>query len=347
MTGRVMRKTSMPRGRPPRPRRLRQRRKRRRSRRRRKSSVVTAQDVREAAAGLVGVAVRTPLRSVEPLDAYLKLESRQPMGAFKLRGAYNAISRLPPAASRNGVITYSSGNHGQAVAYAAQRVGVAAVVVMPETAPPIKVAGVKRWGGEVVFAGRTSEDRQQRAEAIAAERGLAIVPPFDHPDIIAGQATVGLEIAQQLPDVRTVVVPVGGGGLIAGVVTGLAAAGSQALVWGVEPAGAPKLKRSLDAGRPVRLERTASSAHGLITLGVGDIPFAQLAAQRDRVAGVALVEDDTLREAVHFLWQHCHLAVEPSGAATTAAVRSGAVHPVPPTVLVVSGGNVDPSLLED
>src|SRR3989441_309597 len=331
----------MPRGRPPRPRRPRQRR--RRSRRSRKSSVVSAQDVRDAASGLAGVAVRTPLRFVEPLNAYLKLESLQPIGAFKLRGAYNAIRRLPQAASRKGVITYSSGNHGQAVAYAAQLVGVHAVVVMPETAPAVKVAGVKKWGGEVVFAGRTSDDRQRAAEKIAARDGLAIVPPFDHPDIVAGQATVGLEIAEQLPDVRTVLVPVGGGGLIAGVVTGLVAAGSRATVWGVEPVGAPKLKRSLVAG----LERTASIADGLITLGVGDIPFAHLAAQRDRVAGVALVEDDTLREAVHFLWQHCHLAVEPSGAATTAAVRSGAVHPVPPTVLVVSGGNVDPSLLED
>src|SRR5439155_410836 len=201
MTGRVMRKTAMPRGRPPRPRRLRQRRKRRRSRRRRKSSVVSAQDVRDAAAGLAGVAVRTPLRFVEPLNAYLKLESLQPIGAFKLRGAYNAVRRLPEAARRNGVITYSSGNHGQALAY-----------------------------------------------------------------------------AEQLPDVRTVVVPVGGGGLIAGVVTGLAAAGSRATVWGVEPVGAPKLKRSLEAGHPVRLERTASIADGLITLGVGDIPFAQLVA---------------------------------------------------------------------
>jgi len=145
---------------------------------------------------------------------------------------------------------------------------------MPETAPAVKVTGVRRWGGEVVFAGRTSEDRQQRAEAIAAQRGLAIVPPFDHADIIAGQATVGLEIAEQLPDVRTVVVPVGGGGLIAGVVTGLAAAGSPARVWGVEPTGAPKLTRSLEAGRPVRLDRTASLADGLITLSVGAVPFA-------------------------------------------------------------------------
>jgi threonine dehydratase len=309
--------------------------------------VVTAEDVRDAAAGLAGVAVRTPLRYVEPLNAYLKLETLQPVGAFKLRGAYTAIRRLPAAARRGGVITYSSGNHGQAVAYAAQLVGVRAVVVMPETAPAIKVAGVKRWGGEVVLAGRTSEDRQHAAEALAARDGLAIVPPFDHPDIVAGQATVGLEIAEQLPDARTVVVPVGGGGLIAGVVTGLAAAGSAAQVWGVEPVGAPKLTRSLAAGRPVRLERTASLADGLITLSVGAIPFAHLAAARERLAGVVLVEDDTLREAVHFLWQQCHLAVEPSGAATTAALRSGALQPVPPTVLVVSGGNVDSSLLED
>jgi len=293
------------------------------------------------------VAVRTPLRFVEPLNAYLKLESLQPVGAFKVRGAYNAVRRLTPDARRNGVITYSSGNHGQALAYVAQLVGVRAVVVMPETAPAVKVAGVKKWGGEVVLAGRTSDDRQRRAEEIAARDGLAIVPPFNHPDIVAGQATVGLEIAEQLPGVQTVLVPVGGGGLIAGVVTGLAAADSRARVWGVEPAGAPKLKRSLEAGHPVRLDRTASIADGLITLGVGEIPFAQLAAQGDRVAGVALVDDGALREAVHFLWQHCQLAVEPSGAATTAAVRSGAVRPVSPTVLVVSGGNVDPSLLQD
>jgi len=309
--------------------------------------VVTAADVREAAAGLAGVAVRTPLRFVEPLNAFLKLENLQPVGAFKLRGAYNAIRRMPDDVRRHGVITYSSGNHGQAVAYAAQLVGVRAVIVMPETAPAVKVSGVKRWGGEVVLAGRTSEDRQQRAEQLAASEGLAIVPPFDHPDIVAGQATVGLEIAAELPDVKTVIVPVGGGGLIAGVVTGLAAAGSDATVWGVEPSGAPKLKRSLAAGRPVRLERTASLADGLITLSVGAIPFAQLVAHRDRLGGVALVEDDTLREAVHFLWRECQLAVEPSGAATTAALRARAVHPIPPTVLVVSGGNVDPSLLED
>lgn len=309
--------------------------------------MVTADGVREAARGLAGVAVRTPLIWVEPLKAYLKLESLQPVGAFKARGAFTAVRRLPDAARAKGVITYSSGNHGQAVAWAANRFGVRAVIVMPETAPDVKVAGVKKWGGEVVFAGRTSADRHAKAETLAAEQHLAMVPPFDHPDVIAGQATVALEIVEDLPDVEMVVVPVGGGGLIAGVVTGLAAAGSAAKVWGVEPVGAPKLTRSLAAGAPVRLEKTASLADGLITLTVGATPFAHLLAQRERLAGVALVADESLREAVHFLHRECRLAVEPSGAATTAAVRSGGVRPAGTTVLVVSGGNVDPQLLED
>ena len=309
--------------------------------------MVTAEGVREAAAGLSGVAVRTPLLWVEPLQAYLKLESLQPVGAFKARGAFTAVRRLPEAARAAGVITYSSGNHGQAVAWAAHRFGVRAVIVMPETAPPVKVEGVKKWGGEVVFAGRTSADRLAKAEALVAEQHLAMVPPFDHPDVIAGQATVALEIVEDLPGVETVVVPVGGGGLIAGVVTGLAAAGSAARVWGVEPAGAPKLTRSLAAGAPVTLDRTASLADGLITLTVGAAPFAHLLARRDRLAGVVLVEDDSLREAVHFLHRACGLAVEPSGAATTAALRAGLIRPAGTTVLVVSGGNVDPKLLED
>ncbi len=308
--------------------------------------MVTSQDIQDAAVGLRGVARRTPLVYVEELGAHLKLENEQPSGAFKIRGAYNAIRRLPSDVRRRGVITYSSGNHGQAVAYAAQQFGVRAVVTMPETAPAVKVAGVKKWGGEVVLAGRTSEDRRIAAEAIAARDGLAIVPPFDHPDIVAGQATVALEIVEQLPEVETVVVPVGGGGLISGVARGLAAAKSRAAVWGVEPAGAPKLHRSLAAGAPVRLDRTASIADGLITLTVGDVPFAELTRERARLRGVILVEDDSIRAAVQFLWRTRRLAVEPSGAATTAALLTGAVPRSRTTVLVVSGGNVDPSLLE-
>src|SRR3989475_7538014 len=232
----AMRTTPMPRGRPPRPRRPRQRRSC--SRRRRKNSVVTAEDVREAAAGLAGVAVRTPLRFVESLNAYLKLESLQPIGAFKLRGAYNAIRRLPDPARKRGVITYSSGNHGQALAYAAQLVGVRAVVVMPETAPAVKVAGVKKWGGEVVLAGRTSDDRQRRAEAIAAREGLAIVPPFDHPDIVAGEGTPGAGDAGEVGGGRAGGGARGGGGLPAGGGAGARAAGGRAPAGGGEPAPA-------------------------------------------------------------------------------------------------------------
>src|SRR6266540_3043436 len=261
-----------------------------------RSSVVTARDIQEAAAGLRGVARRTPLVFVPELGAHLKLENEQPVGAFKIRGAYNAIRKLADPARKRGVITYSSGNHGQAVAYAAKQFGVRAVVTMPETAPAVKVEGVKQWGGEVVFAGRTSEDRRIKAEAIAAQDGLAIVPPFDHPDIVAGQATVALEIVEQLPEVETVVVPVGGG--------------------------------------------------GLISVTVGAIPFAELARERKRIRGVVLVEDDSIRAAVQFLWRTCRLAIEPSGAATTAALLAGAVPRSSTTVLVVSGGNVDRSLLE-
>src|SRR6266850_545924 len=316
-----------------------------RPRRSGRSSVVTSRDIKEAAEGLRGIARRTQLMYVEELGAHLKLENEQPIGAFKIRGAYNAIRKLPDPARKRGVITFSSGNHGQAVAYAAKEFGVRAVIVMPETTPAVKVEGVKKWGGEVVFAGCTSEDRRTKAEELAARDGLAVVPPFDHPDIVAGQATIALEIVEQLPEVETVLVPVGGGGLISGVVAGLAAARSRAKVWGVEPAGAPKLKRSLEAGKPVRLETTASIADGLITLNVGGIPFAELEAHRQRLRGVVLVEDDSIRDAVHFLWRTCQLAVEPSGAATTAALLSGAVRPSGVTVLVVSGGNVDRALL--
>src|SRR3989337_1304110 len=177
---------------------MRPRRKRSRSRsRRRRNRVVTPRDINEAAEELRGIARRPPLVYAEPLGAYLKLENEQPIGAFKIRGAYNAIRKLPDPARQRGVITYSSGNHGQAVAFAAQRFGVRAVIVMPETAPAVKVDGVKRWGGDVVFAGTTSEDRHRKAEELAAREGLAVVPPFDHADIVAGQATVALEIVEQ------------------------------------------------------------------------------------------------------------------------------------------------------
>jgi threonine dehydratase len=308
---------------------------------------VTLDDIRSAADGLGGVAVRTPLRAVPALAAslgvpvYLKPENEQPTGAFKLRGAWTFISRLSEDARRTGVITYSSGNHGQAVAYVAQRMGLRAVVVMPETAPRAKVEGVRQWSGEVVFAGRTSEDRYTRALALAEAEGLTVVPPYDHPDIIAGQGTVGLEIAEDLPDVACVAVPVGGGGLIAGIATALAALRPDAAVTGVEPMDSAALAAALAAGRPVRLDRTTSIADGLLPLSVGRVTFEQA---RDRVTAVQ-VSEEAIRDATVWLNRACAVRAEPSGSVTVAAVRSGVLQASGPTVLVVSGGNVDPETI--
>jgi threonine dehydratase len=307
--------------------------------------LVSLEAIREAAAGLVGVAVRTPLLPADALaraagvPVYLKLENRQPTGAFKLRGAWTAVRRLSPEARRRGVITYSSGNHGQAVAYAARRLGLRAVIVMPETAPAAKVNGVRKWGGEVVLAGTTSEHRKARAEALMAEQGLSVIGPFDNADVITGQATAGLEIAEDLPTVAHVAVPVGGGGLVAGITTALAAVAPAARVTAVEPAGSDAMRAALAAGRVVRLERTHSIADGLLPVAVGALPFALVRGRIDAVT----VTDEAIAEATVWLRREMDLLVETSGAVTTAALRSGALQPTGPTVLVVSGGNVDPA----
>jgi threonine dehydratase len=310
--------------------------------------MVGLESIREAARGLAGVATRTPLVAMPELAAlagvpvHLKLENRQPSGAFKLRGAWTAVRRLDPAARVRGVITYSSGNHGQAVAFAAHRLGVRAVIVMPETAPEAKIAGVKRWGGEVVLAGTTSEDRKARADEIMAAEGLSVVPPFEHPDVIAGQGTVGLEIVEDLPEVAHVAVPVGGGGLLAGVTAALAALAPGARVSGVEPEGAATLSAALAAGHPVRLDRTSSLADGLLPLAVGGLPFAHFGTRADAVT----VTEEAIVEAAVWLNRILEEPIETSGAVTTAALRSGRLRPVGPTVLVVSGGNVDPAAIE-
>jgi threonine dehydratase len=308
---------------------------------------VSIDDIREAAQGLAGVAVRTALVKVEALSdlaghpVYLKLESQQPSGAFKLRGAWTAVRRLSPEHRRVGVITYSSGNHGQAVAFAAKRMGIRAVIVMPETAPQAKRNGVARWGGEIVLAGTTSEDRLAKAQEIVAAEGLTVIPPFDHRDVIAGQGTVGLEIVEDLPQVAHVVVPVGGGGLCAGVSTALATLQPDALVTAVEPEGAAAYAAALAAGAPVRLETASSVADGLLPLSVGRITFEHM---RSRAASL-IVSDTAIIEATQWLAREAEVVAEPSGAATTAALRCGALRPAGPTVLVVSGGNIDPALI--
>ena len=267
----------------------------------------------------------------------LKCENLQPMGAFKIRGAYNFLMQLDPAARAAGVITYSSGNHGQAVALGAQRLGTRAVVVMPETAPQVKVDAVRRYGGEVIFAGTTSIDRRERAEAEAAARGLTMLPPFDHPWIIAGAGTCGLEILEQYPDVQAIYIPMGGGGLVSGIAAAVKATNPAVRIIGVEPAGAPKMSASLAAGRPVRLEKTSSIADGLLTLQPGMLTFAHVQALVD---DIVTVKESEIVAAVRWLHDEAQVTAEPSGATSVAgALKTGASATA---VAVVSGGNVSP-----
>ena len=270
---------------------------------------------------------------------WLKCENLQPVGSFKLRGATNMLARLTPEQRAAGVITYSSGNHGLAVAAAARALGTRAVIVVPETVATVKVDGIRRAGAEVITAGTTVLHRRARAEQEAATRGLTMVPPFDHEWIIAGQGTIGLEIIEQLPAVRTVYVPVGGGGLASGVATALKLSDPSIRVIGVEPAGAPKLTRSLAAGHPVTLERTDSIADGLLSLRPGDLPFVHLRMHLD---DVVQVDEQAIASTVAWLFAAARMVVEPSGAVSVAAALSAIKDAARPFVAVVSGGNVDP-----
>jgi threonine dehydratase len=303
-------------------------------------TLVTLADLRAAAALLAGVTVRTPLLPAPELGpgVWLKPEALQRGGAFKLRGAYNFVARLSPEARARGVIAPSSGNHAQAVALAAKIFGVPATVVMPVTVTPAKRAGAERLGARVELAGTTTKHRMDRAREIAAAEGQTVVPPYDDPTIIAGQGTAGLEIVEDLPEVRTVLVPVGGGGLSSGVATAVKLLRPEARVIGVEPAGAPKLTRALAAGAPVELDRTESLADGLLAVRIGTVNFAHLQAYLDEVV---TIEEAPLRRAVRVLLDRYKIVVEPSGAITAAALLEGVVKPEGPTVAVVSGGNVE------
>ncbi|MBI1875163.1 MAG: threonine/serine dehydratase [Acidobacteria bacterium] len=309
------------------------------------SPLVSLDLIRAAAERLRPVVIRTPLVPVGPPvganPLFVKCENLQRAGAFKIRGAFNMMTQLPEETRRRGVITYSSGNHGQAVALAASLLKAPAVIVMPTTAPSIKAEGARRLGAEVIFEGTTSTDRRARAEREAAARGLTIVPPFDHQWIIAGQGTIGLEILQDRPDVTTVFVQIGGGGLISGVSAALKQSRADVNVIGVEPSGAAKMKAALDAGQLVTLEKTHSVADGLLPVRAGDLTFAHARAFVDEVW---TIDDAQIIKAVRWLFKEAKLVVEPSGAITVAAARRYQTeHPQTRNVVaVLSGGNVAP-----
>jgi threonine dehydratase len=307
--------------------------------------MVTLDEIKAARERVRTIARVTPIVDVSSLAGrplFLKCESMQPGGAFKIRGAYNMVAQLSDEQRRRGVVTFSSGNHGQAMALAARELGAPAVVVMPTTAPPIKIAGAKSFGAEVIFAGTTSIERRQRAEEEAEKRGLTMVPPFDHEQIIAGQGTLGLEILEQLPGVETVLVPVGGGGLLAGVAAAIKQSNQKVRVVGVEPSGASAMKASLDAGHAVTLPSTYSIADGLMPVRPGDLTFAHA---QQFVDEVITVDDAAIVNAVLWLFTSAKIVAEPSGAATVAAARNGAARGI--TVAIISGGNISPEKLEE
>jgi threonine dehydratase len=251
------------------------------------------------------------------------------------------VAQLNAEQRQRGVITYSSGNHGQAMALATRQLGAPAVVVMPKTASRVKVEGARSYGAEVIFEGTTSAHRRARAETEATARGLTMVPPFDHEWVITGQATTGLEILDQKPDVAAIVVPIGGGGLAAGVAIAVKQSRPEVRIIGVEPAGAAKMRASIDAGHPVTLPSTSSIADGLLPVRPGDLTFDYISRLAD---DIVTVSDDRIVEAVLWIFQRARVVAEPSGAASVAAVLSGAidrkVRIEGPIVAIVSGGNV-------
>lgn len=308
------------------------------------SELVSIGAIKTAADTLRSVAVRTPLLRAAALSeetgvsVSLKPEMLQRSGAFKFRGAYAFLAGLSPLERARGVIAPSSGNHGQAVALAARLFGVKATVVMPTTVTDAKRSGAERLGARVILAGTTTKDRMDRAVELVEAEGATLVPPFDDARIIAGQGTVGLEIVEDLPSVGTVLVPVGGGGLSAGVAAAVKQLRPGARVVGVEPSGAAKLTAARAAGQPVTMPSTTSIADGLMSIRIGTVPFAHHEAFLD---DVVTVDDDAIVRAMRHLLDRAKLVTEPSGAITVAALLDGRVTARGETVAILSGGNIE------
>jgi threonine dehydratase len=306
--------------------------------------LVTLDEVRAAARNIAGVAVRTPLLTCPAIEGlWLKPESLQPVGAFKVRGALNALSCLTPAARTAGVVTHSSGNHGQALAYAGRVLGAPVVVVMPDVASPFKVDATRALGAEVILG--PGGERATQAESLVAERGLTLVPPYDHRNIIAGQGSVGLEILADLPDVEVVLVPVGGGGLASGVSTAVKALAPRVKVVGVEPELAADAADSLRAGelRQWPLDLTYRTVADGLRTNLSALTFAHLRAHLD---GIVTVTEEEILATVPVLARSARLVAEPSGAVSVAAYLHHRDRlPAGRTAAVVSGGNIAPTEL--
>ena len=316
--------------------------------------MITLADLQAAQSCLPSITTRTHLIEFKLCDAdprrlLLKPENQQPIGAFKLRGAYNKISSLPEAERSRGVITYSSGNHAQGVAYAARALGAKAVIVMPNNAPAIKREATAKLGAEIVVVGPGSDERKIRAEELAAHHGYVIVPPYNDEKIIAGQGTIGLEILEDMPEVETVLAPVGGGGLISGVAAAIKLTSPKVKVIGVEPELAADAQASLRTGKIVQLPAEQVSrtlADGLRTQSIGSINFEHIQAYVD---DIITVTEDEIREAMKLLAANPETVAEPSGAVATAGFIFHA-HQLPNTkrnVAIISGGNIEPAMLED
>jgi threonine dehydratase len=306
---------------------------------------LTLDRVRAAAKRLDGVAHRTPVLTSRQLDqlcgsqVVLKVEPFQRSGSFKFRGAYNRLSLLSPAAREAGVVAFSSGNHGAAVALAAQLLGIVAVVVVPANGSPAKLAAIEGYGAELRRYDPATERREQVAEEIAARRSMTLIRPFDDYDIMAGQGTVGLELVEQAPELRQVLVPVGGGGLAAGVSTAVKALVPGVSVIGVEPQTADDTSRSLRAGHRVRIGEPETIADGLRATEPGELTFAVNSRQLD---DVVTVTEDAIIDAMRFCFTRLKVVVEPSGAVALAALLSGVAGAVGRTGVVLSGGNITP-----
>ena len=311
--------------------------------------LVGIEEIEAAARRLDGVALRTIIEDSRAVSAaagvstLLKLEHLQRTGSFKIRGAYNRICQLSERERSGGVVCASAGNHAQGVALSAQLLGVHATVFMPSAAPIPKVEATRGYGAEVQLVGDTFDDAFAASQAWLAEHPDAVfVHPFDHPDIIAGQGTIGLELLEQVPDIGSVVVPMGGGGLISGVAAALKARKPDVFVLGVEAAGASAFPASLAAGRPIALDAVATIADGIAVKNPGELTLAHVRALVDRVVTVS---DEAIARAVLLLVERTKQVVEPSGAAGLAAVLEGEVNLPEPVVVLLCGGNVDPLLL--